>query len=230
MRERSPELPRKHRPSLLQAEPGSKWQALLESIRGSNPALRYAGAVSVFLGVVGGSWLVFDNRRCATACLLSRHSAGIGMPGIRVSSRQLTEGAEAVRKASPLKCKTDRPRRNNALRWSHRFSSWLVPPAPRHASHNSCVGRGAQIAHIEIQLEARDEYPRFRAAVQTRSGREVLVLSDLTPRRTGAVQIVSMDVPASVLGTGEYELALKGLSDGQGAEDIGYYYFSVKKL
>ena len=39
-----------------------------------------------------------------------------------------------------------------------------------------------------------------------------------------------MDVPASVLGTGEYELALKGLSDGQGAEDIGYYYFSVKKL
>ena len=68
------------------------------------------------------------------------------------------------------------------------------------------LGRGAQLAHIEIQLEARDEYPRFRAAVQTRSGKEILVLSDLTARRTGAGQIVSMDVPASALGTGEYEL------------------------
>jgi len=39
---------------------------------------------------------------------------------------------------------------------------------------------------------------------------------------------VSFDVPANALSAGEYELALKGLADGQ-ATDIGYYYFRVVK-
>jgi hypothetical protein len=38
-----------------------------------------------------------------------------------------------------------------------------------------------------------------------------------------------VDVPASSLATGEYELALKGPSQGQSAVDIGYYYFSIRK-
>jgi len=88
---------------------------------------------------------------------------------------------------------------------------------------------GAQIAHIEIQLEARDDFPRFRAGLHTRSGREILVLSDLVRRRAGGRYTVSIDVPASALGTGEYELALKGLPDGEGAQDVGYYYFHVQK-
>jgi hypothetical protein len=37
-----------------------------------------------------------------------------------------------------------------------------------------------------------------------------------------------MDVPASALPPGEYELALKGLTGGA-AQDIGYYYFGVER-
>ena len=91
------------------------------------------------------------------------------------------------------------------------------------------VGRGAQIAHIDIQLEARDQYPRFRAVVQTRSGREVLVSSDLL--RAGPAQYRLCRWMCRPACWEQENMSWRsGLSDGQGAEDIGYYYFSVKKL
>ena len=91
------------------------------------------------------------------------------------------------------------------------------------------LGAGTQIAHIEIQVEPRDDYPRFRAEVHTRGGKEVLSFGGLVRRRTGDAQSVSMDLPASVLSTGEYESALKGLRDGEAPQDVGYYYFRVQK-
>jgi len=75
--------------------------------------------------------------------------------------------------------------------------------------------------NIEIQLEARDEFPRFRAELQTRGGAEVIVRSGLTSRRANGDYSVSFDVPASDLAAGDYELALKGQSDGQ-TTDVGY--------
>ena len=87
----------------------------------------------------------------------------------------------------------------------------------------------AQIAHIEIQLEARDDYPRFRAELRTRRGEEVLTRSNLPRHRTNTGYAVSFDVPASALAAGEYELSLKGVADHQAVVDIGYYYLGVRK-
>ena len=86
----------------------------------------------------------------------------------------------------------------------------------------------AQIAHIEIQLEARDDYPRFRAELRTRRGEEVLTRSNLPRHRTNTGYAVSFDVPTSALAAGEYELSLKWV-DHQAVVDIGYYYFGVRK-
>ena len=86
----------------------------------------------------------------------------------------------------------------------------------------------AQLGHIEIQLEPRDEFPRFRAELRTRGGEDVLTRSNLARRRTNSGNSVSFEVPADTLSAGEYELALKGLAGGQ-ATDIGYYYFLVVK-
>jgi hypothetical protein len=86
----------------------------------------------------------------------------------------------------------------------------------------------AQIAHIEIQLETRDNYPRFRAEIHTLSGEEILIRGNLLRRPTPAGYVVSFDVPASALPAGEYELALRGMAGGQPA-DVGYYYFRVQK-
>jgi hypothetical protein len=90
------------------------------------------------------------------------------------------------------------------------------------------LNSAAQLAHIEIQLEPRDEYARFRAELHTRGGEDVLTRSNLTRRHTNSGYAVSFDVPSSALTAGEYELALKGVAEGQ-TTDVGYYYFRVVK-
>jgi hypothetical protein len=86
-----------------------------------------------------------------------------------------------------------------------------------------------QIARIEIQLESRDDYPRFRAELRTRSGEEVLSRSNLVRRKSGPGFAVSVDVPASALAVGDYELALKGITTDRTSQDVGFYYFGVQR-
>jgi len=38
-----------------------------------------------------------------------------------------------------------------------------------------------------------------------------------------------LNLPASILSAGEYELALKGVTGDGRTEDVGYYYFDVLK-
>ena len=86
-----------------------------------------------------------------------------------------------------------------------------------------------QLAHIEILLEARDDYPRFTMELRTGRGDEVLTRSNLPRRRSAAGYMVSFDVPTSALDAAEYELTLKGVTNDGRAQDVGFYYFSVKK-
>lgn len=52
---------------------------------------------------------------------------------------------------------------------------------------------------------------------------------NLSARRGRAGQSVVLNLPASTLSAGEYELALKGVTDDGRTEDVGYYYFNVLK-
>src|SRR5262249_3874537 len=91
------------------------------------------------------------------------------------------------------------------------------------------IPAAAKLTHIEIQLEPRDSYPRFRTKLRTHSGVNVLIVSNLARSQTTAGFGVSFDVPAAALGAGEYELGLKGITARQAQEDIGYYYFRMQK-
>ena len=44
-----------------------------------------------------------------------------------------------------------------------------------------------------------------------------------------AWRAIILNLPASILKAGEYELALKGVTDKGITEEIGYYYFDVLK-
>ena len=105
----------------------------------------------------------------------------------------------------------------------------LVPGLSRaESAHEQLVLQpSAQLARIEIQLEPRDDYPRFRVELRTRAGNDVLTQANTPGHRTGAGTVVSFDAPASVLAPGEYELTLKGVANNGSAQNIGFYYFSV---
>jgi hypothetical protein len=91
------------------------------------------------------------------------------------------------------------------------------------------IGAGAQLARVEIQLEARDEFPRYRAELRTASGEDVLSASNLAPRQGAGGSKVTLEIAASALAPGRYELALKGLAPREPARDIGFFYFIVQR-
>jgi len=105
----------------------------------------------------------------------------------------------------------------------------IVPRLEAEGLLTTIPQRGMQIAHIDVQLEARDDYPYFRAELRTRGGQEILTRSSLTRHRAGPAYAISLDVPVTALAAGEYELALKGIPAGGSVEDIGFYYFRVQK-
>ena len=69
----------------------------------------------------------------------------------------------------------------------------------------------------------------FRAELRTQRGEEVLSRSNLVRRKSGPGFAVSVDVPASALAVGDYELALKGIAADHTSQEIGYYYFGVQR-
>ena len=205
------------------------WLGLLNPIRAWNPALRFAGALGAVICVAGGSWLVIENasmRSRALALETQRRDLEVRAQGLKRELGQAQTRAEGLA-APPVR----NPPTTEGAHTPLVASLVLMPGLSRAESRveQLTLSPEAQHARIVIHLEARDDYPRFRAELRTRSGRDILALSDLHPRRATTGSSVSMDVPASALGTGEYELALKGLSDGRAAEDVGYYYFRVQK-
>jgi hypothetical protein len=90
------------------------------------------------------------------------------------------------------------------------------------------VDPAAQIVRIEVKLEPRDDYSRFRVELRTRQGEDVLTFANLARRETAQGYAVVVDVPASVLPPGQYELALKGMKKDS-AEDVGFHYFNIDR-
>ena len=203
------------------------WLGWLNPIRAWNPSMRFAGALGAVICVAGGSWLVIENasmRSRVLALETQRRDLEVRAQGLK---REL---GQAQTRAEGLAAQMQNPPAPGGERTPLVASLMLLPGLSRAESRveQLTVGPDAQIARIVIQLEARDNYPRFRAELRTRGGRDIMALSDLHPRRATTGNSVSMDVPASALGSGEYELALKGLPDGRNAEDVGYYYFRVQ--
>ncbi|HEY7388339.1 MAG TPA: hypothetical protein VH640_07505 [Bryobacteraceae bacterium] len=195
------------------------WQALLDLMRGWSPGLRLATAAATVIVLVAGSWLVVQNtamRSRITTLETQRHDLETREQGLRrdlamQSQKQASRAAPAV--PAPVVA-------------SLVFVAGLTRAVARVG--HLVLDPHAQIAHLEIQLDQRDEYPRFRAELRTR-GEEVLTRAGLSKRQTNAGSSVSFDVPASALATGQYELALKGVTDNQSVQDVGYYYFVVER-
>ena len=82
-----------------------------------------------------------------------------------------------------------------------------------------------QRVSIRLALEEGDEYPTYRVELRDPAGAVVLT-RNLTSARKGEV---TLDIPARVLNTGKYELALKGIKGGGRIDDLSFYYLNVRK-
>jgi anti-sigma factor RsiW len=206
----------------------SAWQSFLRAVRGWNPALQFAAGLAVVILLAGASWLTVEN--------VTMRSRIAGLE---------TQGGELQTRTDDLRRQLDQEqaRSGSLAAQVQQQGTSARGPAPVAASlmllsglsraesrrEQLVLSPNAGIAHIEVQLEARDDYPRFRAELRTLGGAEVVSLGSLSRRRVAAGYDVSFDVPASALATDQYELTLKGVSNDQTAQDVGFYYFSVLK-
>jgi hypothetical protein len=206
-----------------QPERQASRQTFVSLIRAWSPSLRFAAAFAVLIFVAGSSLLLLQNTAMRSRMAVlerQRHELEIREQGLR---RQLGEDQSraGIAQQQPQPSKAGMP-----IVASLVLLSGLSRAETR--VEQLVLAESAQIAHIEIQLEARDDYPRFRAELRTRRGEEILTHGNLPRRRTNAGYAVSFDVPASALAAGEYELSLKGIAGQQAPVDIGYYYFRVR--
>jgi hypothetical protein len=194
--------------------------SLLAFLRGWNPAFQFASAVAALIFIAGASWLMVQNS------VMRSRVAALEAQNRTIEAREQTLQrellAQSQRPPAPLPATAPVPI----------IASLVFPPGlTRAETHREqlVLNPSSQLAHIEIQLEARDDYPRYRGELRTAGGEEILTQEGLRKHRNSEGDSVTVDVPASSLATGEYELGLKGLSQGQSVVDIGYYYFSIRK-
>lgn len=196
--------------------PPSAWQTLVNLFRSWNPVLQFASAAAALILVAAASWLMVQNgemRSRVNTLEAQRRSLQQQLNEEHARNAQLQKQPPPEAAHTPLLA-----------------SLVFLPGLSRGnvAAQRLVLNPSAQLVHIEIELEPRDDFPQFRAELHTRSGEEILIRSNLQKRRTSAGAAVVFDVPSSALPAGEYEMALKGISNGQ-ATDIGFYYFTVQK-
>src|SRR5262245_26772832 len=159
------------------APPGrlSAWDALVRLIRGWNPAFQFAMALAALVVVAGSAWLVIDNTsmRSRMATLETREH-DIQSKADELQRQLSLEQARANNLNAQLQQQDAKGAPANAI-----ASLILLPGLSRAENRRQqlTLNASTQIARIEIQLEPRDNFPRFRAELRTARGDEVLVRS-----------------------------------------------------
>ena len=87
----------------------------------------------------------------------------------------------------------------------------------------------ARLVRLNIGIEPEEPYKTYAVELRTVSGRAVWNRENLTARDRRGARAIGLTVPATAVKPGEYELRLKGVTDGGGTEDVGFYYFTVTK-
>jgi hypothetical protein len=87
----------------------------------------------------------------------------------------------------------------------------------------------ARLVRLQIGIEPEEQYKTYAVELRTAAGRQVWTRENLTARTRGRARAVSLTLPAAALKSGDYELRLSGRQEGGESEDVGFYYFDVKK-
>jgi hypothetical protein len=197
------------------------WRDVLSFLRGPAPAFRFAMAAAlVLVGVV--SWQVIQSSRLRSRVSeLETERSGLQQRGQTLESALAAERARADGLSGQVQ-------HGSAAAVA---SLTLMPGALRGESVRPeiLIMPSAQIARLEVQLEPKDRYLRYQAELRTQKGDEVLILSNLREQHSPQARSVVVEIPASALSPGNYELTLKGGLAGRQYEDIGYYRFSVRR-
>jgi hypothetical protein len=222
---------------------GWSWRdSLYAFISGLNPAARLAFATAAILLIVGAAWLFTETWR------LRRQVSQLQAE--KQSGQSLQQALDAERKRSEElnarlnQEKEQREQTDESLRQLTETTEATKPaPPPVFASltllpglsrgggqkPNLDLSNDVRLVRLQIGIDPEEQYKSFAVELRTVAGRGVWNRENLAARTRRGTRAVGLTLPATVLKSGEYELRLRGLTEGGGSEDVGFYYFNVRK-
>lgn len=225
-------------------QPATTWrESLYAFLNGLNPAARLAFVAAALLVFAVAAWLFVETMRLRSQVMT--------LQAERQSGQNLQQALDAERKrneelnARLTQEKQQREQTDESLRQLTETPEATKPaPAPVIASltllpglsrsggekPNLDLSNDARLVRLNIGIDPEEQYKTFAVELRTLAGREIWNRENLAARTRRGTRAVGLTLPATVLKPGEYELRLRGLTEGGGSEDIGFYYFTVKKI
>ncbi len=107
----------------------------------------------------------------------------------------------------------------------------LLPGLSRGGDNkpNLVLPDDARLVRLQIGIDPEEPYKNFNVELLTLAGRQVWTREKLNARNRRGARAVGLTLPATALKSGDYELRLRGVTESGAAEDVGFYYFNVRK-
>jgi len=216
--------------------------SLYAFISGLNPAARLAFVAATILLIVGAAWLFAETWRLRRQVneLQAEKQSGQGLQQALDAERKRSEELNARLNQE----KQQREQTDESLRQLTETTEATKPaPPPVFASltllpglsrgggqkPNLDLSNDVRLVRLQIGIDPEEQYKSFAVELRTVAGRQVWNRENLAARTRRGTRAVGLTLPATVLKSGEYELRLRGLTEGGGSEDVGFYYFNVRK-
>ena len=222
---------------------GWSWrESLYAFLNGLNPAARLAFAAAAILVVAGAALLFVETlrlRRQVTQ-LQAEKQAGQDFQQALEAERKRNEELNArldqekqqrEQTDESLRQLTETPEAKNPAPPPVIASLMLLPGLSRGGGQKPTLdlSNDARLVRLQIGIDPEEQYKSFAVELRTLAGRQVWNRENLATRTRRGSRAVGLTLPATVLKSGEYELRLRGLTEGGGSEDVGFYYFNVRK-
>jgi hypothetical protein len=221
----------------------SWWDSVYAFFKGLTPTAQMALALAVPLLVIGSGYLFNETLRLRRE-LRESQAAHQSQQNLQQQALELVRRRNEELNAQLNQEKQQREQTDESLReLSETGDAVNPPPRPVIASLTLLPGlsRGgdarpslllpeaARLVRLQIGIDPEEQYKNYAVELLTLSGRQVWTRENLSARNRRGARAVGLTLSATALKPGEYELRLRGLKDDGGSEDVGFYYFNVKK-
>ena len=218
-------------------------ESLAAFIHGLNPIGKIALAAAALVVLLGGAWLIVQTltlRSRLTQLQAQQSDRQTLQRQIEMERRRSEELAAQLNQEKQQRAQSDESLRQLSETLNQQTteaprsiiaSLTLLPGLARGANTQPklVLPANATVAQLQIGIEPEETYKTYAVDLRTVAGRPIWTRDSLPARGTGGGRSIRLTVPASALTPGTYELRLKGKTDANVVEDVGFYYFEVLK-
>lgn len=216
------------------ALPGSWWKRLFVIVGGQAPPLRFAIATIIVIVALAGVWIFVNRWRQQQKEAAQIQAPQKNQEREQTASQQSKETPQdSQQRVAQIPPETSQPSPNlntNAapLIVSLALTVGGVRSADGSATQTLVIPHGTTQANILLDLKD-DSYPRYRVSLRKIGGSEVFTQTNIRPRSTNAGARFVFKVSARLLTSGDYTLALGGITAEGEVDDLSKSLFRVEK-